>query len=53
MNWPTIIVAVVVAALLLAIVIAGIWKRKHGKSACFCGSSCSGCGMNGSCHCQK
>ena len=50
MNWPTIIVAALVAAAVIAIVIHGIRNRKKGKHSCSCGGSCSGCAMSGSCH---
>ena len=53
MNWPTILVAAIVAAVLLAIVITGIRNQKNGKGTCSCGGSCGGCSMNGSCHPQK
>ncbi len=49
MNWPTVIVAAVVAAVFLAIVIGGIRRKRLGKGACSaCGGSCAGCGMQ--CH---
>ncbi len=50
MNWPTIIVAAVVAAVFVAIVIGEIRKRKNGKGGCACGGSCGGCAMSGMCH---
>lgn len=49
-NWPTIIVAALVAAIFLAIVISGIRNRKKDKTFCSCGGSCGGCGMSGTCH---
>lgn len=48
MNWPTVIAAVLVAAVILSIVVAGIRGRKRGKGSCGCG--CSGCAMKDSCH---
>lgn len=48
MNWPTIIIAAIVAAVFLAIVISGIKNKKNGKSSCSCG--CGGCAMKDSCH---
>ena len=48
MNWPTVIAAVLVAAVILSIVDAGIRGRKRGKGSCGCG--CSGCAMKDSCH---
>lgn len=53
MNWPTIIVAALVAAAVLAIVIRGIYNRKKGKHSCSCGGSCGGCAMSGTCHPKK
>ena len=50
MNLPTIITALIVGAVVLAIVISGIRNRKKGKSCCSCGSSCGGCAMSGACH---
>ena len=50
MNLPTIITGILVAAVLGAIIISGIRNRKNGKSACSCGGSCGGCGMNCACH---
>ncbi len=49
MDWPTIIVASILAVIFLAIVITGIRNKKKGKHSCSCGS-CGGCAMNGSCH---
>ena len=51
LNWPTIIVATVVAVVFLAIVINGIRNKKKGKHSCSCGGSCGACGMN--CHCDS
>jgi len=48
MNWPTIIVAFLVAAAVVAIVVNEIRKKKRGESSCSC--SCSGCPMSGKCH---
>lgn len=50
MNLPTILTGILVAAVLGAIVISGIRNKKNGKSACSCGGSCGGCGMNCACH---
>lgn len=41
---PTIIGAVVVAALVIAIIIKGIIDKKKGKSSCSCG--CQNCAIN-------
>ncbi len=51
MNWPTLLIAAVVAGIFLAIVISEIRKKKQGKSSCSC--SCGGCPMSGSCHSEK
>ena len=48
MDWPTIMVAAVVAGVVFAIVWRGIINKKHGKSGCSCG--CGGCAMKDSCH---
>lgn len=53
MNFPTIIIAAIVAAVFIAIVVSEVRKRRSGKSSCSCGGGCSGCGMNGSCHGSK
>lgn len=52
MNWQTIIVLTVVAALFVLIVASFVRNKKKGKAACACscGSSCGGCPMSGSCH---
>ena len=48
MDWPTLIVAVIVAVIFLSIVVRGIINRKNGKGSCSCG--CSGCAMKDACH---
>ena len=48
MNWPTILIAALVAAALAAIVLRSVRNRKKGKTSCACG--CSGCAMSGVCH---
>ena len=48
MDWPTIIVAAIIAVIFLAIVITGIRNRIQGKSSCSCGGNCGACG--GNCH---
>lgn len=50
MDWPTIIVAALVAAAFIAIVVHGVRNKKKGKSSCSCGGSCGTCGM---CHQHK
>lgn len=50
MNWPTIIVAAVVAAVFLTIVIKGVINRKNGKSYCKCGGGCGSCALKDTCH---
>ena len=47
MNWQTILVLIVVAAIFLAVVIKGIVDKKKGKSSCNCG--CEGCAYKDSC----
>lgn len=53
MNWPTILIASIVAVVFLAIVIFGIRNKKKGKSSCSCGGSCGGCAMSDHCHPKK
>lgn len=48
MNIPTLIVALIVAALFVAIVVSEYKKKKSGKGSCSCG--CSGCSMSDVCH---
>ncbi len=50
MNWPTILIAAVVAVIFLAIVITAVRNKMKGKHSCSCGGSCGVCGMNGTCH---
>ena len=50
MNLPTIIVATIVTAVFVWIVAASIYNKKKGKTSCSCGSACTGCAMEGSCH---
>lgn len=51
MNWPTMIVACVVAVIFISIIYFDIKKKKSGKGSCSCG--CSSCGMADVCHKQK
>jgi hypothetical protein len=51
MEWPTILVATVVAGIFIAIVVCGIINKKKGKGGCSCG--CGGCAMKDSCHSNK
>lgn len=48
---PTIIVAALVAAALVAIAVNGIRNKKKGKTSCSCG--CGGCAMKDSCHSNR
>lgn len=48
MNLPTIIIALVVLSIFVAIVARGVHNRKKGKGGCSCGGDCGSCG--GSCH---
>ena len=50
-NLSTILVALGVSLLCLAIVLKMIRDKKKGKSGCGCG--CSGCAMSGMCHPQN
>lgn len=47
-NLPTVIIALVIAAVFIAIIVRGIIKRKRGESGCGCG--CSGCPNSAVCH---
>lgn len=53
MNTPTIITAVIVAAIVVLIICREIINRKKGKHSCSCGGSCQGCGMGDICHTNK
>lgn len=50
MNWPTFIIAAIVAVIFVAIVVSEIRKRKSGRGSCSCGGSCGACPMSGKCH---
>jgi hypothetical protein len=54
MDWPTILVAAVVAGIFAAIVVRIIVNKKNGKGSCSCGcGGCGGCAMKDSCHSAK
>lgn len=53
MNWPTFIVAAIIAVIFIAIIVVSIRNKKKGKSSCSCGSGCSGCAMSEYCHAEK
>lgn len=48
MNAPTILGALIVLAVFIAIVARGIHNKKAGKGGCSCGGDCGACG--GCCH---
>ena len=48
MTWQTIVVAVIVGIVFVAIVVRGIINKKNGKSSCSCG--CNGCANKDFCH---
>ncbi len=48
MNFPTILVGLIVAVIFVAIIVSEIRKRKSGKGSCSCG--CDGCSMSNICH---
>ena len=50
MNPQTVIVALVVLVVLIAIFANGIRKRKNHKGGCSCGGGCAHCPGNGMCH---
>ena len=47
MDWPTILVASVIAVIFAAIVITGIRNKQKGKHSCSCGGNCGACGICG------
>ena len=51
MNASTVIVALIVAAIFVAIIVSQVRKKKQGKGSCSCG--CSDCSMSGICHEKK
>ena len=48
MNLPTLIIAAIIGALVLAVIASEIKKRKAGKGTCSCG--CGGCALKDKCH---
>ena len=51
-NIGTILICLVLIAIVTAIIISMVKKKKKGKSVvCSCGN-CQGCAMHGSCHKQ-
>ena len=48
---PTIVISSIIAIIVLAVIIKGIYNRKNGKSSCGC--NCSGCAMKDKCHPNK
>ncbi|MBQ5823546.1 MAG: FeoB-associated Cys-rich membrane protein [Clostridia bacterium] len=50
MDWPTIIVAAVIAVLFALVIFFHFRNKKKGKSSCSCGGGCSGCAMGDICH---
>lgn len=53
MNWPTIVIALIIGAIFAAIIIKGIINKKNGKSSCSCGCGCDGCANSDACHGKK
>ncbi len=47
MNVPTILISLVVLAVFTAIVVRGVYKKKHGMGGCSCAGGCENCGA---CH---
>lgn len=47
-NLATILICAVLVAIVTAIIISMVKKKKAGRSACSCG--CSTCPMSGTCH---
>ena len=50
MDWPTIIVAAVIAVLFALVIFFHFRNKKKGKHSCSCGGGCSGCAMGDICH---
>ena len=50
-NLPTVIIAAVLAALLLAVAVRGVRRRRRGGSGC--GRGCSGCPYAARCGGEK
>lgn len=46
MNLATILIAIAVGAVFVAIVVNEIRKKKKGISSCSCGGNCGACGGN-------
>ena len=51
MDWPTIIVAAVIAVLFALVIFFHFRNKKKGKGSCSCG--CSGCAMSDICHSKE
>lgn len=48
MNLSSVIVALLISVICVAIIVKGVINRKNGKSSCSCG--CGGCAMADVCH---
>lgn len=48
MNFPTLIVGLIILVVFVAIVAQGVYNRKHGMGGCSCSGDCGAC--CGSCH---
>lgn len=48
MNLSTIIVALIILGIFVAIVARGVYNHKHHRSSCGCG--CDHCASHGMCH---
>lgn len=51
MNLPTLLIALVILAVFVAIIARGIHNKRKGKSGCGCG--CDSCPSSGACHPKK
>lgn len=47
---PSILIALVIAAICAAIIARGIHNKRKGRGGCSCGGSCGGCSCSGLCH---
>lgn len=49
-NYITVIICAVLALAVAAVIVSAIRNKKKGKSACSCGSGCTGCPFSAKCH---
>ena len=44
MDWPTFVVAGILALIFVSIIVTQIRNKRNGKSFCSCGGNCGACG---------